>query len=102
MTSPISPYRIVDESGSAVTYEYRSAYTWTLYVILAVWAVGIAIPNDTVLAIAIAAALIYFIAKLALGARVTAQIKQATQAGGVQITGSRFSFSNPLRIRVPK
>jgi hypothetical protein len=29
----MKPYRIVEETDTHVTYEYRTAYTWTLYAI---------------------------------------------------------------------
>jgi len=98
----MSPYKVVDESEAYVIYEYRTAYTWTLYAILVALAAGISIPNDFLGGLAAVAAVGYFVAKLALGAKVTEQVKQAMQSGGVQISGSKVSFSNPLRIRVPR
>lgn len=98
----MSPYKIIDENETHITYEYRSAYTWTLYAVAIILGVGLAIPSDfmTMLGGLLIAA--YFIAKLGLGSDATARIKRAMQVSAAEISGNKLSFSNPLRIRVPK
>lgn len=64
--------------------------------------IGMTLPND---AVSIAAGVVvaaYFVTKLALGSEATRRIKKAMQSNSVQISGNKVSFSNPLRIRVPK
>jgi hypothetical protein len=98
----MTPYKQIGEDATHVTYEYRSAYTWTLYAALVVLLIGMTLPND---AITIAAGVViagYFVAKLGLGSEATGRIKKAMQTNSVQISGNKASFSNPLRIRVPK
>ena len=98
----MTPYKIVEESETHVTYEYRSAYTWSLYAALLVLIAGITIPNDAITVVAAVAIAVYFVAKLGWGSEVSGRIKKAMQSNAVQISGNKASFGNPLRIKVPK
>jgi hypothetical protein len=98
----MSPYRIIDESDTHVTYEYRTAYTWTLLAVLAVAVFGIMSKNDAIATAANVAMLLYFVAKLGFGYEATRRIRSATRANSVELRGNKLSFSNPLRLRVPK
>jgi hypothetical protein len=98
----MSPYRVIEEDATHITYEYRTAYTWTLYAALVVLIVGMTIPNDAITVVAGIAIAAYFVAKLGLGTEATGRIKKAMQSNSVQISGNKASFRNPLRIRVPK
>ena len=98
----MKPYRIIEESDTHITYEYRSAYTWTLYAALLLLVAGMVIPNDALTLFGGVAIAAYFAAKLALGSGVNRVIQKAMQSNAVQISGNKASFGNPLRIRVPK
>ena len=98
----MKPYRIVEESDTHITYEYRTAYTWTLYAALLIMMAGIVIPNDPLTFVGCAAIVAYFGTKLYLGREVNGKIQRAMQSNAVQISGNKASFGNPLRIRVPK
>ena len=98
----MKPYKIVEESETHVTYEYRSAYTWTLDAALLVMVVGFVIPNEVVAIGGGAAIAAYFVAKLALGGEAASRIRKAMQVNTVQISGNKWSFNKPLRIQVPK
>ena len=98
----MNPYKVISEDATHVTYEYRTAYTWTLYAALVVLVIGMLLPNDAVTIAGGIAVAIYFVAKLGLGTEATGRIKRAMQSNSVQISGNKASFSNPLRIRVPK
>lgn len=98
----MKPYKQISEDDTHVTYEYRTVYTWMLYTALVALLIGMTLPNY---AIAIAAGVVitaYFVAKLGLGSEATGRIKNAIQSNSVQISGNKASFSNPLRIRIPK
>ncbi|HKS58898.1 MAG TPA: hypothetical protein VJS12_26640 [Steroidobacteraceae bacterium] len=98
----MNPYRIVEETATHVTYEYRTAYTWLLYAAAAVFVAGMA---SSIYAIEIAGMImvvLYFVAKVLLGMKVNEKIRQAMASNAIQLSGSRSSFSNPLRIRIPK
>jgi len=98
----MSPYRVIEEDETHITYEYRSAYTWTLYAALVLLIAGMTIPNDAITIVGGIAIALYFLAKLGLGSDATGRIKKAMQSNSVQVSGNKASFGNPLRIRVPK
>lgn len=98
----MKPYRVVEESETHITYEYCTAYTWTLYAMLLVMGIGMVLPNDMLTIIGGAGISAYFIAKLFLGNEANTRIRKAMQSNAVQLSGSKTSFANPLRIRVPK
>jgi hypothetical protein len=98
----MKPYKIVEESETHVTYEYRTAYTWTLYAALLLMVAGFVMPNQVLTIVGGAAIAAYFLAKLALGDEVTSRIRKALQVNTVQISGNKASFVNPLRVRLPK
>lgn len=98
----MNPYRIIEKSDTHVTYEYRTAYTWTLYAALSVMVAGIVLPNEPLTLVGGLAIAAYFAAKLFLGREVAGKIQRAMQSNAVQISGNKASFGNPLRIRVPK
>ena len=96
------PYRVIKETETHVIYEYRTAYTWTLYAALIILVLGMTIPSEPITIVGGFAIAAYFAAKLGLGNEATTRIKKAMQSNTVQISGNKSSFSNPLRIRVPK
>ena len=102
----MGPYKVISEDATHVTYEYRTAYTWMLYAALMVLVIGITLPDDAlyrvVTKVAWTVIIVYFVAKLGLGIEARDRIRKALQSSSVQVSGNRYSFSNPLRIRVPK
>ena len=98
----MSPYRIVEEDASHITYEYQTAYTYALFAVLAVAVFGILSKNDAIATAANWTLLLYFVAKLGLGFEATRRIRRARSANTLELQGNKLSFSNPLRIRVPK
>jgi hypothetical protein len=98
----MNPYRIVEETDTHVTYEYRTAYTWLLYAGMIVLLAGMALSNQAIETAGMVLVGLYFVAKVPLSLKVNEKIRQAMASKAVQISGSRSSFSNPLRIRIPK
>lgn len=96
------PYRIVEETDTHVTYEYRTGYTWALYAAALVFAMGVALPNQTLSIAGGILVALYFAAKVGLGMAVDEKIRRAMASNAIQISGSKASLRNPLRIRVPK
>jgi hypothetical protein len=96
------PYKVIEDGATHITYEYRTAYTWTLYAALLVTFAGMVIPNDLLAIVGSAAIVAYFVAKLSLDRAVMGKIRAAMKSNAVQISGNKASFSSPLRIRVPK
>jgi hypothetical protein len=98
----MKPYRIVEESETHITYEYRTAYTWALYVLLLIMVAGMAMPNDVLTMVGGAGIAAHFIGRIVLGNEANTRIHKAMQLSAVQLSGSKTSFENPMRIRIPK
>ena len=98
----MKPYKIVEETDTHVTYEYRTAYTWLLYAAAVVLLAGMASSIKAIEVAGMVMVMLYFVAKVLLGLKVNEKIRQAMASNAIQLTGSRSSFSNPLRIRIPK
>lgn len=98
----MGPYKIIEEDEAHVTYEYRAAYTWTLYAGLLVFMVGSVLPNELLSRLGLFVALGNLVAKIVMGRAIESKIRTALKSSTVQITGSRMSFGNPLKIRVSK
>lgn len=98
----MKPYKVVEESETHITYEYRTAYTWTLYAALLILLIGMLIPNELLTLVGAVSIAAYFVAKVSLGSAVNEKIRKAMQSSTVQISGNKASFGNPLRIRVPR
>ena len=96
------PYTVVEETDTHVTYEYRTAYTWILYAAFLVLLIGMILPNEVLSTAGMVVVALYFVAKLGLGAEINGKVRKAMASNAVQISGNKASFSNPLRIRVPK
>lgn len=75
----MKPYKVVDESETHITYEYRAAYTWALYAALLVMVVGIVTPNEPLTLAGGAAVAAYFAVKLSLGGTVNGNIRRASK-----------------------
>jgi hypothetical protein len=67
-----------------------------------VWVFGVSISNSVVQAVGCVMIVCYFIAKLGLGRDATKAIRGALKSSSVELSGSKYSFSDPLTIKVPK
>jgi hypothetical protein len=92
----------VEESETHVTYEYRTEYTWALYVALLLMVAGFVMPNEALTIVGGAAIAAYFVAKLAFGDEAASRLRKALEVNTVQASGNKASFGKPLRVRVPK
>lgn len=96
------PFKRISEDDTHITYEYRPAYTWALYGAVVGLLIGGALESDAITIAAVVVVAVCFVANFVLGRDARRRIKQAMRSNSVQMSGSRISFSNPLRIRVPK
>jgi hypothetical protein len=96
------PYRKIAEDEQTITFEYNTAYTWMLYLLLGLAFYGVVSSNVMMSFIGYTLILVYFGLKLTLGKEVATSIKQALKYGSVVLSGNKHSFNNPLRIKVPK
>ena len=98
----MKPYRIAEENSTHVTYEYQTAYQYALFVIVGVAAVGVLSKSDEVANAGLEAIALYMLTKLVLGFEAIRHIRRATRENTAEFEGTKLSFSDPLRIRVPK
>ena len=95
----IQAYKVVDTTATHITYEYNPICSWWLYSSFGVMLVGFGLDNLWIevagaLSILLYCATVYFPAL-----KVAREVKRKMASGHVQLSGSRMSFTNPLRIR---
>jgi hypothetical protein len=98
----MKPYRIAEETPTHVTYEHQTAYQYVLLALVSVGATGVLAHSDRVASAGLAGLAVYALAKLALGFEAILHIRRATRANTAEVEGTKLSFTNPLRVRVPK
>ena len=98
----LKPYSIVDESSNETTFEFRTIYLWILYGIFAVGGIGLFLKEPTLGYVAGGCMLIYFLTVSLQYRKLGAMTKQAALNSSVKYSGSKWSFSNPLRVTIPK
>lgn len=98
----ISPYKIVVEDDTTLTYEYNSVSTWVLYGILAILFFGMVTENGIIELFGAALILVYFAIRIPGGKSASAHIKSALNTQSVIVSGRKHSFNNPLRVKISK
>lgn len=97
----LKPYSIVEETSDEVTYEFKTIYLWILYGILAVGGIGLLLKEPVLGYVAGGCMLIYFLTVSLQYWKLGAITKKAAANGSVKYSGSKWSFSNPLRVTIP-
>jgi hypothetical protein len=98
----LRPYRQVDKTDDYVVYEFRTLYVYVLYGILGVIAAGY-FARMSVLSIAGTVLVVLYLLLVStqyLG--INGKIRRAAKAASVEMSGSKWSFSNPLRVKIKK
>ena len=95
----IQAYKVVDTSATHITYEYNPLCSWWLYLSLGVMLVGFGLSNLWIEVAGAASILVYFATVYFPALKVARAVKRKMVSGHVQLSGSRWSFSNPLRIK---
>ena len=96
------PYKVINETDEFVVYEYRTICLWVLYLILAVLTTGILLSLDDLSAAAGVAMVVYFFLVSLKYRQLGRLTREAALDGEVRITGSKWSFSKPLTVTLPK
>jgi hypothetical protein len=95
-------YKVFSENETSVTYEYNSAFTWSLYLIYAIVLYGISSKSNILQLTGCIFIVIHFGIRLFLGKSVSSQIKRAHKTGGVEMSGNKHSFKDPLQFKIQK
>ena len=98
----IEAYKIVEDNDQRITYQYNSGLTWALFGSLAVGIFGIAINNIIPQALCGLSMLFYFYIGLTKIAPVSKKLRAAMREEALSMEGSKYSFSNPLRLTITK
>ncbi len=95
-------FKEVKRTATHVTYQYQTALGWLMYGILAGWVIAIIAGLPRWLELAFVAFILVYFAAIYVPSRSRSQlIKEAMRSGMIQMTGSRWSFTNPLHITLP-
>ena len=98
----LKPYSIVEETSEETTYEFKTIYLWILYGILAAGGIGLFLKEPILGYAAGGGMLVYFLTVSLQYRKLGAITKKAALNGFVKYSGSKWSFSNPLRVTIPK
>jgi uncharacterized membrane protein YraQ (UPF0718 family) len=96
------PYSIVEETPEETIYEFKTIYLWILYGIVIVGMIGLVLRITTLTTVGGVCMVIYFLTVSLQYRRLGTITKQAAMTGSVKFSGSKASFSKPLRITITK
>ena len=97
----LKPYRVVEQTDEFIIYEFRTVFLWILYLILSTLALGCFTDIIILLLLGGISMFIYFVLVSTQYISLNNKIKQASKEGSVEISGSKWSFKKPLRIKFP-
>ena len=98
----MKPYKVVNEDDQWVTYEFRTIYMYLLYVILAVALAGFWTGIGW-LSFAGGGLMVLFFLTVSIPAiPFHSRIRKAMRQNGVELSGSKWSFVQPLKIKLVK
>ena len=95
----IQAYKVVDTTATHITYEYNPVCSWWLYSSLGIMLVGFVLSNLWIESAGALSILGYFATVYFPALKVAREVKRKMLSGNVQLSGSRWSFSNPQRIK---
>lgn len=98
----LKPYSIYEESESGTTYQYNTLYSWAWLGLLVAILATIFLNNTGLQLTTSALIVILYGIKLILGREVSNKIRQALKSGSVEVSGSKYSFSKPIRVKISK
>ncbi len=96
------PYSTIEDSPESITFEFKTIYLWVLYGILALGGIGFLLKEPMLGYVAGGCLLAYFLTVSLEYRKLGAMTRQAALNGSVEYSGSKWSFSNPLRVTIPK
>ena len=95
-------YRVIEEDDRFVTYEFRTIYIYVLYVVLAVMLTGFWTNHTWLSVLGGSFMALYFLTVSLPYMPLHRKIRKAMREDSVTFSGSKWSFANPLRIKLKK
>ena len=98
----LKPYRKIKETEEYITYEFKTLYLYLMYGTLVLLAIGYFTDIFLLMGLGGFLMLLYLLVVTTQYYPLCNKIKKASKASSVEISGSKFSFSNPLRVKIKK
>ena len=96
----LEPYRQVEETDEYVVYEYKTVYLYVMYGLMAlIWAAALAMSFVFLLVGTVLLSL-YLLLVSTKHMRLWRIFRRAARASCVGLSGSKWSFSHPLRLKI--
>ena len=95
------PYSEREKTETHTTYVFKSIYAWLLYGLVALCAIGYLLESYPVMGLGTVWFLFYLLIISTQYIGINRRIRKATAAGSVEMSGSKWSFSNPLTVKLP-
>lgn len=95
------PYKEIEKTEQFTVYEFRPIFLWMLYLIFAVIAVGYFTDVFVLIMVGVISMFIYFAIVSTQYMGLNRKIKRASKERAVEISGSKWSFQKPLKVKIP-
>ena len=96
------PYRLIEETDQFVVYEFRTWFLYLLYAILLTIGVGYFTQQTAISYTSIGLMVLYLCTVTTQYRNLCKKISQATANATAEFSGSKWSFTNPLRVQIPR
>ena len=98
----LKSFRIIEDTDESTTYVYNTYFSWILLVILIFLFYGIVSKILVIQGLSILLTICYFSVKIFCDRTTNKKIRLALKTKSVELSGNKYSFSNPLKVKVPK
>ena len=98
----LTPYRIVEENEDDVVYEFITIYVYVLYLILVFIVISFILKMRLLEGLGFVLMILYFLLVSIPYMKLGKKMKKAAAEATVEFSGSKWSFANPLRVRIKK
>ena len=96
------PYRRIEESDEFIVYEFRTGFVYLLYAILLIIAFGYLTDQSVVSYTGLGLMVLYLCLVSTQYRTLSKRINRASAEAKVEYSGSKWSFANLLRAKIPK
>jgi hypothetical protein len=94
------PFEQVEDVGGFIVYEFKTGYLYAMYCILAIMAVGFLTNAFGLLILGSIMMILYFLFVSTKYIKIRRIMKRAILTNSISVSGSKWSFSDPLRIKI--
>ena len=98
----LKPYRQVEENEQYTVYEFKTIYLYVMYTFLIMLLVGWLANIQPLSVCGGVLMMLYFLLVSTQYMGLSNRIKRAAKESSVEMSGSKWSFSNPLTVKTKK